>query len=213
MIIAGVLLAVVSGVFNGLFTAPMKMITGWKWENIWLVFIVTACLLMPVGMVAVMGPNPGGLYAAAPAGAVSSALAVWLCLGFWSHPLWAERGLPRSIAGQQPGHRPEFGHGIAGPPDPPSPVAAECAADLLVAGYCDLPPGCHSLRHGGPPARRGRRSRDDAGKAHQGVFLLHRLRHHIRDLQHRLLPGAAHRRHGCAHGISRSSPPPIPSGC
>ena len=82
MIIAGVLLAVVSGVFNGLFTAPMKMITGWKWENIWLVFIVTACLLMPVGMVAVMGPNPGGLYAAAPAGAVSSALVFGFAWGF-----------------------------------------------------------------------------------------------------------------------------------
>jgi L-rhamnose-H+ transport protein len=82
MIIAGVLLAVVSGVFNGLFTAPMKMIPGWKWENIWLVFIVTACLLMPVGMVAIMGPSPGGLYAAAPASAISSALLFGFAWGF-----------------------------------------------------------------------------------------------------------------------------------
>ena len=82
MIIVGVLLAVVSGVFNGLFTTPMKMIPGWKWENIWLVFIVTACLLMPVGMVTVVGPSPGGLYAAAPAGAVSSALLFGFAWGF-----------------------------------------------------------------------------------------------------------------------------------
>ena len=82
MITGGVLLAVVSGLFNGLFTAPMKMIRGWKWENIWLVFIVTACLLMPVGLVTAMGPSPGGLYAAAPASAVSSALLFGFAWGF-----------------------------------------------------------------------------------------------------------------------------------
>ncbi len=82
MITGGVLLAVVSGLFNGLFTAPMKMIQGWKWENIWLVFIVTACLLMPVGLVTAMGPSPGGLYSAAPAGAVSAALLFGFAWGF-----------------------------------------------------------------------------------------------------------------------------------
>jgi len=82
MITGGVLLAVVSGLFNGLFTAPMKIIQGWKWENIWLVFIVTACLLMPVGLVTAMGPTPGGLYAAAPPTAVSSALLFGFAWGF-----------------------------------------------------------------------------------------------------------------------------------
>lgn len=82
MIITGVMLAVVSGVFNGLFTAPMKMIPGWKWENIWLVFIVTACLLMPAGMIVVTGPSPGELFAAAPSSAVSSALLFGFAWGF-----------------------------------------------------------------------------------------------------------------------------------
>jgi L-rhamnose-H+ transport protein len=82
MIILGVLLAVLSGIFNGLFTAPMKMITGWKWENIWLVFIVTACLLMPGGMVATMVPNPGGLLGAAPGSAVYVALLFGFAWGF-----------------------------------------------------------------------------------------------------------------------------------
>jgi L-rhamnose-H+ transport protein len=82
MITGGVLLAVVSGLFNGLFTAPMKMIQGWKWENIWLVFIVTACLLMPVVLVTAMGPSPGGLYVAAPLTAVSSALLFGFAWGF-----------------------------------------------------------------------------------------------------------------------------------
>jgi L-rhamnose-H+ transport protein len=51
MALDGVLLAALSGLCNGLFTAPMKLIRIWKWEHIWLVFIVTACLLMPAAMV------------------------------------------------------------------------------------------------------------------------------------------------------------------
>ena len=47
MVSIGILLAVLSGICNGLFTAPMKMEARWKWENIWLVFIVVSCLAMP----------------------------------------------------------------------------------------------------------------------------------------------------------------------
>jgi len=47
MALAGVLFALLSGVCNGLFTAPMKLASRWRWENIWFVFIVVACLLMP----------------------------------------------------------------------------------------------------------------------------------------------------------------------
>jgi L-rhamnose-H+ transport protein len=82
MVVVGVLLAVFSGIFNGLFTAPMKMISGWKWENIWLVFIVTACLLMPAGMVGAMVPDIGGQLATAPGGAVSAALLFGFAWGF-----------------------------------------------------------------------------------------------------------------------------------
>src|ERR1700680_4612830 len=55
--IAGVLLAVLSGACNGLFTTPMKMQPRWKWENLWLVFIVVACLAMPIAIV--MSTVPG----------------------------------------------------------------------------------------------------------------------------------------------------------
>jgi L-rhamnose-H+ transport protein len=47
MALTGVLFAFLSGVCNGLFTAPMKLASRWRWENIWFVFIVIACLLMP----------------------------------------------------------------------------------------------------------------------------------------------------------------------
>ena len=49
--LSGLLLAVISGIANGLFSAPMKIIRKWRWENIWLVFILIACLAMPLAIV------------------------------------------------------------------------------------------------------------------------------------------------------------------
>ncbi|HVN21700.1 MAG TPA: L-rhamnose/proton symporter RhaT [Dongiaceae bacterium] len=57
MITAGIALATLSGLFNGLFTTPMKLEPKWKWENIWLVFIVVACLLMPAAVL--LSNSPG----------------------------------------------------------------------------------------------------------------------------------------------------------
>ncbi len=62
----GILLAVASGVTNGLFTTPMKLIPRWKWENIWLVFILTACPAMPALMVWATAPGAGAVLDAAP---------------------------------------------------------------------------------------------------------------------------------------------------
>ncbi len=81
--LSGLLLAVISGIANGLFTAPMKVIRKWRWENIWLVFIVIACLAMPLAIV--LGEN-GGLPLAAldamPTGPVSYALIFGFAWGF-----------------------------------------------------------------------------------------------------------------------------------
>jgi L-rhamnose-H+ transport protein len=82
MVITGIFLAVLSGACNGLFTAPMKVIPNWKWENIWLVFIVTACLAMPAGMTAAMVPSASELLAEAPSGAVLAALLFGFAWGF-----------------------------------------------------------------------------------------------------------------------------------
>jgi hypothetical protein len=51
MVTMGIGLAVLSGLFNGLFTTPMKLEPRWKWENTWFVFIVVACLMMPIAIV------------------------------------------------------------------------------------------------------------------------------------------------------------------
>lgn len=82
MVAFGVLYAVLSGICNGLFTTPMKLIPRWKWENIWLVFIVTACLLMPPGMVLSSAGSHLDWLREAPEGAVICALLFGFAWGF-----------------------------------------------------------------------------------------------------------------------------------
>jgi L-rhamnose-H+ transport protein len=80
--IPGILFAVLSGAFNGLFTAPMKMQPRWKWENLWGVFIVVACLIMPITIVAASVPGWWELLAGSPNGAVAVALGFGFAWGF-----------------------------------------------------------------------------------------------------------------------------------
>src|SRR5882762_7578695 len=44
-------IAVLSGLFNGLFITLVKLESRWKGENIWLVEMVVSCLVMPTPMV------------------------------------------------------------------------------------------------------------------------------------------------------------------
>ncbi len=78
----GVTLALLSGACNGLFTTPMKMQPRWKWENLWLVFIVVACLAMPIAIVFSTVPHWTQLFRRAPAGAVAAALVFGFAWGF-----------------------------------------------------------------------------------------------------------------------------------
>lgn len=82
MLLTGILLASVSGLCNGLFTAPMKTIPHWKWENIWLIFIITSCLVMPCAIVWTTIADPAAVIGQAPTPAVAAALAFGFCWGF-----------------------------------------------------------------------------------------------------------------------------------
>lgn len=78
----GVALATLSGVCNGLFTAPLKLRSGWRWENTWFVFIVVACLAMPVAIVAATVPGCFHLLSLAPRVPLAAALAFGFAWGF-----------------------------------------------------------------------------------------------------------------------------------
>jgi len=78
----GVLLAVLSGICNGLFTAPMKMESRWKWENIWSIFIVTSCLAMPWIVVGATAPGFPRVLSGSPPSALSAAAGFGFAWGF-----------------------------------------------------------------------------------------------------------------------------------
>src|SRR5271157_699691 len=82
MATTGIALAVLSGLFNGLFTAPMKLESRWKWENTWIVFIIVACLMMPTAVVSFSSAGWLRILDAAPRYAVLSAVLFGFSWGF-----------------------------------------------------------------------------------------------------------------------------------
>lgn len=80
--LSGVLFAILSGLCNGLFSAPMKLESRWKWENIWFGFILVACLLMPAVMVAGSTLPVSQVLRSSPSRAVSAALLFGFLWGF-----------------------------------------------------------------------------------------------------------------------------------
>lgn len=78
----GAILALISGIMNGLFTLPMRFLGRWAWENVWSVFILGACLLLPAALVMLLAPASWGVLAQAPAHARLIALGTGFAWGF-----------------------------------------------------------------------------------------------------------------------------------
>jgi L-rhamnose-H+ transport protein len=76
--VTGTMLAVLSGVMNGSFTLPMRFLGRWEWENVWSLFIVTSCLILPTFVLA----SDLGLAAIAVRHAPASAVAWAIGAGF-----------------------------------------------------------------------------------------------------------------------------------
>jgi L-rhamnose-H+ transport protein len=82
LVSTGIALVVVSGLFNGLFTAPMKLEHRWKWENIWFIFILIACLVMPATLVFSITSPWWNVLTQTPRYAVVAALSFGFAWGF-----------------------------------------------------------------------------------------------------------------------------------
>jgi len=82
MILAGALLAILSGLMNGSFTLPMRFLGRWEWENVWSLFIVVSCLLMPAAIVTAIAPQSWIIITQAPAHAVWIAILTGFAWGF-----------------------------------------------------------------------------------------------------------------------------------
>lgn len=77
---SGVLLAVIGGVMNGSFSAPMKLTTNWPWANTWFIYSVVGLLLIPIGLAVFSVPHLLATYQSASTQAL--ALTVLFGLGW-----------------------------------------------------------------------------------------------------------------------------------
>ena len=57
----GLMLVFAGGLLNGSFAAPMKRLTAWRWENIWLVYAFTGLLILPWVIAVATVPHLGGV--------------------------------------------------------------------------------------------------------------------------------------------------------
>src|SRR5579864_2211888 len=81
-LLVGSLLAILSGLMNGSFTLPMRFLGRWEWENVWTLFIVGACLLMPAVILSATAPQSWTVIAHAPRHAVWIASGAGFAWGF-----------------------------------------------------------------------------------------------------------------------------------
>ncbi len=78
----GLALAVISGLMNGTFTLPMRYLGRWSWENVWALFILISCLIMPVAIAAATVSNLGESLHQAPTRAIVMAIVCGFAWGF-----------------------------------------------------------------------------------------------------------------------------------
>ena len=81
-VLLGAGLAIVSGTMNGLFTFPMRFLSRWEWENVWSIFIVSSCLVLPCVLIGVTAPRSWAILWHAPVGALGVALLTGFLWGF-----------------------------------------------------------------------------------------------------------------------------------
>jgi L-rhamnose-H+ transport protein len=67
----GLLLVSLGGALNGSFAAPMKRLSAWRWENIWLVYSVIGLLILPWILALATVPHLGGVLAECSSAAVA----------------------------------------------------------------------------------------------------------------------------------------------
>lgn len=79
---SGVACAIAAGVMCGVFALPMKYLGRWNWENVWAIFILISCVMMPVVLAWGTVPDPIGLLRSAPVHAIRMACVLGFAWGF-----------------------------------------------------------------------------------------------------------------------------------
>jgi L-rhamnose-H+ transport protein len=66
----------------GAFALPMKYLGRWSWENVWAIFILVSCVLMPIAIVTATAPGFVEILKVAPAKALVEAVFAGFAWGF-----------------------------------------------------------------------------------------------------------------------------------
>jgi L-rhamnose-H+ transport protein len=82
VLVLGITFAIIAGIMNGTFTLPMKYMGRWGWENVWALFILVSCVIMPIVIVGVTLPGFMHVLESSPQRAVAMACVSGFAWGF-----------------------------------------------------------------------------------------------------------------------------------
>src|ERR1017187_6850937 len=83
-IYSGISMAVIAGLMGGTCTLPMRYLSRWRWENVWAIFVVVACLVIPPAALFLTVEKPVQVLASAPGRAEMIAVTSGLIWGLGS---------------------------------------------------------------------------------------------------------------------------------
>lgn len=78
----GIVFAILAGIMNGTFTLPMRYMGRWSWENVWALFMMVCCVIMPVVIARATVPDFVEVIGQAPHRAVMLACVSGFAWGF-----------------------------------------------------------------------------------------------------------------------------------
>jgi L-rhamnose-H+ transport protein len=79
---SGLLLVLLAGCMTGIYTLPMRFLGRWSWENVWAIFIVVSCVMMPAAAAFWTAPDTLAVLRGTPGHAVAAAIATGFAWGF-----------------------------------------------------------------------------------------------------------------------------------
>ena len=81
-LVLGITFAIIAGMMNGVFTLPMRYMGRWSWENVWVLFILISCVILPIVIAWITVPDFARVIAQAPPRAVMFACVSGFAWGF-----------------------------------------------------------------------------------------------------------------------------------
>lgn len=79
---SGIVYVIAAGVMCGIYVLPMKYLGRWAWENVWAIFILVSCVIMPFVIARGTVPDFAHVLGLAPSRAIAMACVLGFAWGF-----------------------------------------------------------------------------------------------------------------------------------